>query len=140
MGPTLLLITRYTVKETDANLLIMKNNGSLRIISHNGISAAEPLWNHVPTRDKDGQRLSDFMMLIPKLRNKPKPQLQSVLERIQDVLEVYQHAVVFADLNLRLNVLWVSVRPIPGICLELPAAILARVPEARLVAQPPHHQ
>ena len=77
------------------------------------------------------------MMLIPKLRNKPQSQLKHVLQQLQEVLEYYQHAVVFADLNLRLNVLWVSVKPIPGICLELPAAILARIPEARLVAQPP---
>jgi hypothetical protein len=32
------------------------------------------------------------------------------------------------------HLLWVSVKPIPGICLELPAAIQARVPEALLVA------
>lgn len=117
----------------------MKNNHSLRIVNQTGISAAEPLWNHVPTRDNNGQRLSDFMMLIPKLRNKPQAQLQNILEQIQEVLEYYGHAVVFADLNLRINVLWVSVRPVPGICLELPAAIHARVPEARLVAQPPNH-
>lgn len=117
----------------------MKQGFSLRIVKHTGISAAEPLWNHVPTRDHDGQRLSDFMMLIPKLRNKPQAQLQYILEQIQEVLEFYQHAVVFADLNLRINVLWVSVRPVPGICLELPAAIHAKVPEARLVAQPASH-
>lgn len=117
----------------------MKPDNSLRIISQKGIRAAGPLWNLVPTRDSNGQRLSDFMMLIPKLRNKPQSQLQIVLDEIQEVLEYYRHAVVFADLNLRLNVLWVSVKPVPGICLELPAAILARVPEARLVAQPPNH-
>lgn len=118
----------------------MKADQPLTILNTKGISAAEPLWSHVPTRDNNGQRLSDFMMLIPKLRNKPQSQLKIILDHIQDVLETYQHAVVFADLNLRLNVLWVSVKPVPGICLELPAAILARVPEARLVAQPPNHR
>ena len=126
----------------------MTYNGSLRISPHNSlqesrfteICAAEPLWNHVPTSDKEGQRLSDFMMLIPKLRKQPQSHIQYVLKQIEEVLEFYQHAVVFADLNLRLNVLWVSVKPIPGICLELPAAILDRVPEARLVAQPPNHR
>lgn len=117
----------------------MKPRQYLKSINHNGLCTAEPLWNHVPTRDNDGNRLSDFMMLIPKLRNKPQIQIQTVLCQIQEVLEHYSHAVVFADLNLRLNVLWVSVRPVPGICLELPAAILARIPEARLVAQPPNH-
>jgi len=125
----------------------MTYNGSLRISPHNSlqessyskISAAEPLWSHVPTSDAEGQRLSDFMMLIPKLRKQPQAHIQQVLQKIEEVLNLYQHAVVFADLNLRLNVLWVSVKPIPGICLELPAAILDRVPEARLVAQPPNH-
>ena len=123
----------------------MTYNGSLRISPHSSlqesrfteISASEPLWNHVPTSDAEGQRLSDFMMLIPKLRKQPPSHIQHVLEQIEEVLNFYQHAVVFADLNLRLNVLWVSVKPVPGICLELPAAILDRVPEARLVAQPP---
>ena len=120
----------------------MANNGTLRVTNHTvlratELRAAEPLWNHVPTSDNDGQRLSDFMMLIPKLRKQPQPHIQHVLKQIEEVLEFYKHAVVFADLNLRLNVLWVSVKPVPGICLELPAAILDRVPEARLVAQPP---
>ena len=115
----------------------MANENPLRLTSNSSISAATPLWSHVPTRDSEGQRLSDFMMLIPKLRDKPKSHLQHVIQQIQEVLEFYQHAVVFADLNLRINVLWVSVKPVPGICLELPAAILDRIPEARLVAQPP---
>jgi len=118
----------------------MKTDNSLRLVSQKGVCASGPLWNHVPTRDSSGQRLSDFMMLIPKLRSKPQSQLKIVLDHIQEVLEYYNHAVVFADLNLRLNVLWVSVKPVPGICLELSAAILDRVPEARLVAQPPNHR
>jgi hypothetical protein len=122
---------------TDSKLDKTTKSDSVNLGFYTGLSAAGPLWNHVPTRDSEGQRLSDFMMLIPKLRNKPQTQLKHVLQQLQEVLEYYQHAVVFADLNLRLNVLWVSVKPIPGICLELPAAILARIPEARLVAQPP---
>ena len=126
---------------------MMIYNGSLRISPHGSLQEsqlteifpAEPLWSHVPTRDTEGQRLSDFMMLIPKLRKQPPSHIQHVLQQIEEVLNLYQHAVVFADLNLRLNVLWVSVKPVPGICLELPAAILDRVPEARLVAQPPRH-
>ena len=56
------------------------------------------------------------------------------LQAIGEVLHYYRDAVVFADLNLRINVLWVTVRPVPGICLELPAALKVRVPEAMLVA------
>lgn len=122
---------------TDSKLNTTKHDNSVSLGRSSDLSAAGPLWSHVPTRDSNGQRLSDFMMLIPKLRSKPQPHLKHVIQQLHEVLEYYQHAVVFADLNLRLNVLWVSVKPIPGICLELPAAILARIPEARLVAQPP---
>lgn len=61
--------------------------------------------------------------------------MEATIGEIQAVLDHYRRVVVFADLNLRLNVLWVSVRPVPGICLELPAAIKYRVPEAMLVGQ-----
>ncbi|WP_096459737.1 hypothetical protein [Sulfurifustis variabilis] len=95
---------------------------------------AEPLWQRVPTRDEHGQLLSDFMMIIPGLRARPPHLIDRAVAAIEDVLLHYRRVVVFADLNLRLNVLWVSVRPRPGICLELPAAIALRVPEAKLVA------
>jgi hypothetical protein len=100
--------------------------------------AGEPLWKRAPTRTEDGVLLSDFMMIIPALRERPPGRLERTVQDIQRVLEAYGHAVVFADLNLRLNVLWVSVRPLPGICLELPAALASRIPEARLVAHKPH--
>lgn len=74
------------------------------------------------------------MMLIPGLRAKRQKELLNVVERIQYVFDRYRHAVVFADLNVRLSVLWVSVRPIPGICLDIACAIQFVVPEARLVA------
>lgn len=95
---------------------------------------AEPLWKRAPGRDEDGRPLPDFMMLIPRLGKRPGLIIQRTLADIDAVLQDYRHAVVFADMNLRLNVLWVTVRPIPGICLELPAALKVRVPEAMLVA------
>lgn len=101
------------------------------------LAAAEPLWKRVPLRGDDGRALSDFMVLFPALRSKPRHVIEATVEEIHLVLERYRHAVVFAELNMRLNVLWVSVKPIPGICLELAAALFERVPEARLVA--PQH-
>ena len=95
---------------------------------------AEPLWKRVPTHDSSGQALSDFMMIIPKLRNKPAHSLQKTINSIEHVLAHYKDKVVFADLNLKLNVLWVSVKPVPGICIELPTAIKLHVPEALLVS------
>ena len=94
-----------------------------------------PLWRRVPVRDQTGRPLSDFMMLIPHLNSKPAPRLQRTIRTIASVLAHYDSVVVFADLNLRLNLLWVTVRPVPGICLELAAAIKVDVPEALLIAQ-----
>jgi hypothetical protein len=95
---------------------------------------AEALWKRVPTRGSDGRPLSDFMMIMPGLREQPRAQIVETLAAIELTLLRYNEAVVFADFNLKLNLLWVSVKPIPGICLELPVAIRACVPEALLVA------
>ena len=92
-----------------------------------------PLWQVVPTRDSAGLRLTDFMMLIPRLRNRSPAEIERASSDIQSVLALH-HDVVFADLNLKLNLLWVSLRPRPGAISELVAAIRQRVPEAVLVA------
>ena len=100
------------------------------------LDSGVPLWKVVPTRDQDGCLLTDFMMLVPRLRNRSQPYIETTLENIQAVLGGYQE-VVFADFNLPINVLWVSLRPRPGLTLEVVAAIRSRVPEALLVAQRP---
>lgn len=94
-----------------------------------------PLWQVAPTRDSAGRLLTDFMMLIPRLRSRPVAEIERAARDIQAVLSLHQD-VVFADLNLKLNLLWVSLRPRPGAISELVAAIRLRVPEAVLVA---HH-
>lgn len=110
--------------------------GELNLAACVQLSPAKPLWQRAPTHDAAGQRLSDFMMLIPRLGRRSQHHIKQTLNCLQEVVNCYQHAIVFVDLNLRLNVLWVSVKPIPGICLELPAAIKSRVPEALLISQP----
>ena len=95
-----------------------------------------PLWQIVPTRDENGRPLSDFMMLIPGLRKKSRSYIENTLRNIQAVLSHYQE-VVFANLNLPINVLWVSLKNKPGLILEVAAAIQLCVPEAVLVAQKP---
>ncbi len=92
-----------------------------------------PLWQVAPTRDSSGKRLTDFMMLIPRLRSKPLAEIERASRDIQSVLALHKD-VVFADLNLKLNLLWVSLRPVPGAIGELAAAIRLYVPEAVLVA------
>ena len=98
------------------------------------ISPAEPLWKRVPLHNDQGQLLSDFMMVIPRLKQQPLHIIRDVVDRIEKVLRCYEKQVVFADLNINLNVLWISVQPIAGICLEVAAAIHHHVPEAKLVA------
>ncbi len=102
---------------------------------------AEPLWKRAPGRDEEGRALSDFMMIIPGLSKKTGDHIQKTLAEIENVLNRYGSAVVFAEMNLKINTLWVTVRPIPGICLELPAILKYRVPEAVLVAhKPPNYR
>ncbi len=97
---------------------------------------ASPLYKRAPRTDEHGQPLSDFMMVIPKLRNRPQSFIQETIRKIEDVLNRYTHDIVFVDLNLKLNVLWVIVRPKAGVCGDIPIQINRAVPEALLVAQP----
>lgn len=99
-----------------------------------GMEPAAPLWQRVPTRDENGNRLSDFMMLIPGLNRAGSHRIEGIIAELEYTLGHYSDTVCFADLNLKLNLLWVSVRPVPGICLELPTAIKSRVPQALLIA------
>lgn len=118
----------------------LSNNNTEKILKRSAhISPAEPLWKRVPTKDADGNYLSDFMMLIPGLKQKNVVEQERTATSITQVLQHYNDTVVFADLNLKLSVLWVSIYPISGMCLEIPAAIKVAVPEAMLVASR-HHQ
>jgi len=96
--------------------------------------AGQPMWQRVPTKDEQGRPLNDFMMLIPKLCHWSAARRLMALQALQQVFSEFDQVVVFADLNLKLNLLWVSMRPQPGGCIGLAAAIQQRVPEAVLVA------
>lgn len=90
------------------------------------------LWRYAPVRDAQGRALCDLMMLIPGLK---KGQNLPIIIRhqLQDVLESFGDQVMFADLNIRLGILWISVTPEPGLCAEVADAIHARIEGARLV-------
>lgn len=98
------------------------------------VTPAEPLWKLAPTRDEEGRLLSDFMMIIPKLKHQPQEYIQNTIRELEGVLNYYREKVVFVNLDMKINVLWVTLKPIPGLILELSAAIKMRVPEAMLVA------
>jgi len=96
--------------------------------------SGEPLRLRVPTHDEDGRPLSDFMVLVPGLRDKPRHLIDAALHDMHLVLTHYRHAVVFAEFNLKLNLLWVSIKPIQGIRFAIAGAIQEHVPEAKLVS------
>ncbi|HSD59798.1 MAG TPA: hypothetical protein VLC55_02980 [Burkholderiales bacterium] len=95
---------------------------------------AEPLHRRVPKRDASGRAYGDFMMLIPGLRARPRHVIEATVRELELALARLGPLVVFADFNLRLNLLWVTVVPGRDIGLRVAAAIHARVPEAKLVA------
>tara|TARA_Y100001934_G_scaffold274975_1_gene368453 strand:- start:146 stop:445 length:300 start_codon:yes stop_codon:yes gene_type:complete len=92
----------------------------------------EPLYQRVPTRAEDGTLYSDFMVLIPRIRELPEVEMAQRVSGLQAVLGRYRQ-VVFADLNVRLNLLWVTVIPERGLIPDLISALRQRVPEVRLV-------
>lgn len=98
-----------------------------------GVMPGEPLYKLVPTRDENGISFVDFMLIIPKLKKKPKDYIDRTLKDIQMVLSRYSQDVVFANMDLKINCLWISHRPVPGLCKELTSAIRQYVPEAMLV-------
>ena len=97
----------------------------------------KPLWQRVPTKDESGKYLGDFMMIIPKLKTASSEHRKKTLDALNCVLNRYQDFVVFADLNLKMNLLWVSVRPVKGKILEISTAIIESVPEAKLISDRP---
>jgi hypothetical protein len=87
----------------------------------------------VPTRDADGQLLGDFMILIPGLRQSPPEQQRALLARLDEVLRSHSE-VVFADCNLRLNLLWISVSARPHAWRVVADAVRTALPQARLIS------
>lgn len=98
-----------------------------------GIKPAEPLWKIAPTRDEDGKRASDLLMIIPKLKTKPKHHIQRTLSEIEIALSQFKHLVLFANVDMKLNTLWVSFKARPGLFAEITATLKLHVPEAVVV-------
>ncbi len=92
-----------------------------------------PLYERAPSLDENGKPYADFMMLIPKLNQVPAHELKLKMAGLQAVLGSHTE-VVFADLNLKINVLWVSFKPTLGLIEQIAADIQSRVPEAKLIS------
>ena len=97
------------------------------------IKPAGPLWKIAPTRDADGNRVSDLLMIIPKLKSKPRHYIQNTLSEIELALKHYRHLVLFANVDLKLNTLWVSFKAQPGLFADITTSLRRHVPEAVLV-------
>jgi hypothetical protein len=97
----------------------------------------EPLWKLAPKRDSAGRPYVDFMMLAPGLKNRSTHEIECLTRIIQNVLTRFESWVVFADFNLKLNVLWVSLKYRPGIISEIVGALRAQAPMLKLIAHNP---
>lgn len=110
---------------------VNKNNS----LKRNTLQQAEPLWKRAPTRDNSGQPYHDFMMLIPGLRHFDKVLRVEIINKISEILKQYDCDIILADLNLKMNVLWVTVNPKPGLCVEIAALLHHYIPQAKLISQ-----
>ncbi|MGB0722143.1 MAG: hypothetical protein ACPGU7_07065 [Gammaproteobacteria bacterium] len=95
-----------------------------------------PLWQRAPTHDDSGRMAADFMLLIPKLNQRAASDRDACIRTLERVMRAHDQHIIFADLNLKLNLLWVSFRPADGVMAELVADIQRYVPTALLIA---HH-
>ncbi len=97
------------------------------------LSPAEPLWKLAPTRDKEGGPVSDLLMIIPKLKTKPEQYIKDTLANIEFALKQFSDEVLFANVDMKLNTLWVSFKAVPGIYGNIVYTLRNSVPEAVLV-------
>ena len=91
-----------------------------------------PLYERAPTTDENGKAYADFMMLIPRLNQASSGELKQKMAGMHAAL-VQHDEVVFADLNLKLNILWISFKPKLGLIHTLATEIQQNVPEAKLI-------
>lgn len=116
-----------------SNTMPNNNQGSEQLCSK--FISSEPLWKRVPTRDHSGKPYTDFMMLIPGLRKSGSSRLREIINKIEAVLNRYEEDIILADLNLKINVLWITLKPHIGLSTEIAALIHHVIPEAKLVSQ-----
>jgi hypothetical protein len=99
------------------------------------LQPASPLWQRVPTRDAQGKLAGDFMMIITGLNKQNNLIQKRIISELQRVLGLFSNDILFVDLNLKNNILWVSYSGKPQIRLEIAGRLHNAIPEARLIAQ-----
>ena len=97
------------------------------------LAPAEPLWKLAPTRDENGGPVSDLLMIIPKLKTKPEQYIKDTLANIEFALKQFNNEILFANIDMKLNTLWVSFKAVPGVYVDIVSTLKTSVPEAVLV-------
>ena len=98
------------------------------------LAPAEPLWKVAPTRDDEGNPVSDLLMIIPRLKHQPEQYIKDTLANIEFSLKRFSEDILFCNVDMKLNTLWVSFRAVPGVYVEIVSSLRANIPEALLVA------
>ncbi|PCJ85054.1 MAG: hypothetical protein COA54_12345 [Thiotrichaceae bacterium] len=97
------------------------------------LEPAEPLYKLAPTRDENGGPVSDLLMIIPKLKTKPEQYIKDTLANIEFALKQFSNEVLFANVDMKLNTLWVSFKAVPGVYGQIVSTLKTNVPEAVIV-------
>ena len=97
-------------------------------------SVTQPLWQRVPTRTNAGELAFDFMIIIKRLNKLSPIRQKDVLDKIYSVLDIYSRVILLADMNLKMNLLWVSHLPRPNLSIEIASRIIEVYPPARLIS------
>ena len=95
-----------------------------------------PLMKLVPKRDGQGRLYADFMMMAPGFKRRSPAEVGASLMVIHGVVARFGDSVAFADFNMKIRVLWVSLESKPGLMARVVAALREQVPELKLIA---HH-
>jgi len=98
-----------------------------------GLEPAEPLYKLAPTRDENGGPVSDLLMIIPKLKTKPEQYIKDTLANIEFALKQFSDEILFANVDMKLNTLWVSFKAVPGVYGQIVSTLKTNVPEAVIV-------
>ena len=96
---------------------------------------AVPLWQRVPTHTDAGELAADFIMILSGLKKLGATQKQMIYDTLYRVLKTYDADILLAEVNTRMNTLWISHKPRPGLGVEIAASIHHHIPQAKLISQ-----
>ena len=74
-----------------------------------------------------------LMLMLHGLKLGLEPVVSRVSAQLAAILTGFGDRVLFAELNLKLGLLWVSVAPEPGLCHEVAQTVRAHLPETRVI-------